>query len=137
MVGGEDLAALVSVLGLPLVVSGDAEREDDDDDVDGDDFILASSASRAGAKVLTTVSRSDCFDKDWRADVSSSFFAKICELLNLCIGDDLSVDDRLSQLLLGDERFSSLLLGEDRLSRPLERDRYREEERRSYHEESE
>lgn len=136
MVGGEDLAALVfSVLGLPLTDSGDAEREDDD--VDGDDFILASSASRAGAKVLTTVSRSDCFDKDWRADVSSSFFAKIFELLNFRIGDDLSVDDRLSQLLLGGERFSSLLLGEDRLSRPLERDRYREEEGRSYHEESE
>lgn len=53
------------MLGLPLTDSGDAEREDDD--VDGDDFILASSASRAGAKVLTTVSRSDCFDKDWRA----------------------------------------------------------------------
>lgn len=55
------------MLGVPLVVSGDAEREDDDDDVDGDDFILTSSASRAGAKVLTTVSRSDWFDKDWRA----------------------------------------------------------------------
>lgn len=74
----------------------------------------------------------------FKPDVSSSFFAKIFELLDFFrLGDDLSVDDRLSQLFLGDERFSSLLLGEDRLSRHLERDRYREEEGRSYHEESE
>lgn len=38
----------------------DAE-EDEDDDVD---FILASSASKAGARLLTTASRSDSFDRD-------------------------------------------------------------------------
>lgn len=36
----------------------------EDDDVD---FILASSASKAGARVLTTVSRSDCLDRLWTA----------------------------------------------------------------------
>lgn len=39
--------------------------EEDDEEDDG--FILASSASRAGARVLTTASRSDCGVKDWTA----------------------------------------------------------------------
>lgn len=65
------------------------EREDEEEPVEGDlflpavcvdeegfppleeedeeDFILASSASKAGARVLTTASRSDCFDRDWTA----------------------------------------------------------------------
>lgn len=47
------------------------------DDVD-DDFILASPAN----KVLTTASRSDSFDRDWTADVSSSFLASLSALLD-------------------------------------------------------
>lgn len=83
MVGGEDLPVLVVVaelasllcrLGLPsegfVVNIFFAEEEDEEEE----DFILASSASKAGARVLTTASRSDCAARDWEADdVSSSF----------------------------------------------------------------
>lgn len=72
MVGGEDLpdlffveelASLLCRLDFALdgfVVTSffDAEEEDEED------FILASSASRAGARVLTTDSRSDWSDRD-------------------------------------------------------------------------
>lgn len=43
------------------------EVEEDEEEEDAEDFILASSASKAGARVLTTASRSDCFDRDWTA----------------------------------------------------------------------
>lgn len=39
--------------------------EEDDEEDEG--FILASSASKAGARVLTMASRSDCGVKDWIA----------------------------------------------------------------------
>ena len=45
-------------------VAGDEEGFNDDEE---DDLIFASSASKAGARVLTTASKSDCFDRDWTA----------------------------------------------------------------------
>lgn len=41
-----------------------------------EDFILASSASNAGASVLTMASRLDCLDKDWTARRTM----RICDL---------------------------------------------------------
>lgn len=61
-----ELGLVFSVLAFPLVNSGKAEEEDDGDD-DTENLILDNSASRAGARVLTTVSMSDCFDRDWKA----------------------------------------------------------------------
>ena len=40
---------------------------EDEDDGGDEDFNLANSASKAGARVLTIVSRSDILDRDWRA----------------------------------------------------------------------
>lgn len=44
-----------------------ATSEDDEGLEEEEDFSLLSSASKAGARVLTIVSRSDFFDKDWTA----------------------------------------------------------------------
>lgn len=48
-------------------VEDEVATTEDEDDGDDEDFNLASSASKAGARVLTTASRSDIFDRDWRA----------------------------------------------------------------------
>lgn len=62
-----ELASLLCRLGLPsegfVVDIFFAEEEDEEEE----DFILASSASKAGARVLTTASRSDCIGRDWEA----------------------------------------------------------------------
>lgn len=62
-----ELASLLCRLGFPLegflVDISFAEEEDEEEE----DFILASSASKAGARVLTTASRSDCVARDWEA----------------------------------------------------------------------
>lgn len=80
----EELASLFCRLGFALegfvVASFFAEEAEDEEEavednlfpplaeeVDDEDFILASSASKAGARVLTTASRSDWFDRDWTA----------------------------------------------------------------------
>lgn len=47
-----------------LAFEVEATEEGDDKD---EDFILASSASKVGARVLTTASRSDCCARDWTA----------------------------------------------------------------------
>lgn len=44
----------------------DDEAPEDVDD-EGTDFIFSISANKAGARVLTTASRSDCLDRDWTA----------------------------------------------------------------------
>lgn len=62
-----ELASLLCRMGFPLegfvVDIFFAEEEDEEEE----DFILASSASKAGARVLTTASKSDCVARDWEA----------------------------------------------------------------------
>lgn len=143
MVGGEDLPNFVFVEELASLCCRQGFASEDfevdsffavEEEEEEEDFILASSASKAGARVLTTASRSDCLDRDWTADVSSSFLASLSALLDFfCCGDDPFADDRLSWLFLGEDRLSSVLLGEDcfssllfaddRLSGLLERER--------------
>lgn len=65
----EELASFFCRLGFALedfeVDSFFAVEEDEGEEEE--DFILASSASKAGARVLTTASRSDCLDRDCTA----------------------------------------------------------------------
>lgn len=156
MVGGEGLPDFKLVLGLlfsgnvflgvkeeeedvffPSAEAGEDDdfpplgggKEDEEEDEEEGDFILTISASMAGARVLTTASKSDCVDRDWTADVSSSFLASLSALPLRCrSGDVFSAELRFSRLLLGGDRLSwlhlsSLLLGDGRLSGLLERDR--------------
>lgn len=106
------------ILGFPAV----AEVEEEDA---FEDFSLASSASKAGARDLTTASRSEGFAKDCAAVAPRSFLARFSALLALfcrflLVGDRLSSfllrGDSLSRLLLGDDHLSWLLLGDNRLS---------------------
>lgn len=52
---------------LPTADTEGRERFTSLDEEEEEDFIFASSASKAGAKVLTTASRSDCFVRVWTA----------------------------------------------------------------------
>ncbi len=63
----EELATLFCMLAFALEdfeVDSFAGEEDEEDEAGEEDFILTSFAIKAGAKVLTTASRSDCFDRD-------------------------------------------------------------------------
>lgn len=88
MVGGKELSdSLVFVLEGFLVISFFAVEANDEEEageveVDDEDFILAISANKAGVRVLTTASRSDWFDRDLTAAVSSSFLARLSALLD-------------------------------------------------------
>lgn len=67
---GDDEEAAEEEL-LPPAEREGRERFASLDEAEAEDFILASSASKAGARVLTTASRSDCFDKDWTSEKQS------------------------------------------------------------------
>lgn len=63
---GDDEEAAEDEL-LPPAEREGRERFTSLDEEEAEDFIFASSASKAGARVLTTASRSDCFDRVWTA----------------------------------------------------------------------
>lgn len=72
----EELASLLCKLGFAL---GDFEVDSLFADEE-EDFILTSSATKAGARVFTIASKSDCVDRDWTAEVSSSLLASVSAL---------------------------------------------------------
>lgn len=107
--GEDEEAAAAEDNFFPLVECGGKERFPPLEE-EVEDLIFASSASKAGARVLTTASRSDWFDRDWTADVSSSFLASLSALLDFfCWVDDLSG-------VMRDGLFSCVLVGDDRSS---------------------